>query len=412
MTRRLLGAALGVLLAVAVPVMAAAQLPEALAARVVRLDPAAEKFRELDPGLEGVRLIGVGESVHESEPFAGFRARLLKDLVRRHRVTALVLESGLAEVMEADDYVRGRTATIDFDRALPGGHGSLAEVRRTIEWLREWNHGPGRAHPVGVYGADLPGRAGSLVPALDRLREMIPDDSTTLRLVESIRPIAVQNASGWWKGAADKYAKLTAEQKASLATDVSLLADRVNHLGTGDPERLARARRLVNVIVRSEESLRLGMYALPIPRDQALAENTLWVLGRLRPGERAVYWAHNAHVQKVGVTGPSLPPGVFPASGMRFDVALGSAYFAVGTSYGGPARDDQSSVKPGSVDGALEALGQGSTLLVLRGAPPSAWLSEPRPMRFQAGYLTLPLGAAFDAVFYFERAEAAEKAAK
>ena len=137
--------------------------------RVAPIDASGAAFRKLDQGLAGARLIGVGESVHEAQPFLAFRLQLLQDLVRRHRVTALVLESGLPEAMAADDYVRGRTAKIDWDAALPGGYGRLAEIQRTVEWLREWNLGPGKGRPVGVYGADLPSRSGSIVPALDRL---------------------------------------------------------------------------------------------------------------------------------------------------------------------------------------------------------------------------------------------------
>ena len=78
-----------------------------------------DAFRTLDREIATARLIGVGESVPETEPFLSFRVKLFKELVKRHKVTALVLESGLPEVMAADDYVRGRASTIDFsDRAL------------------------------------------------------------------------------------------------------------------------------------------------------------------------------------------------------------------------------------------------------------------------------------------------------
>lgn len=111
--------------------------------RLVPMDSSEPAFRTLDGAIAGARLIGVGESVHEVQPFLTFRFQLLQDLVRRHRVTALILESGLPEAMTLDDYVRGKTATIDFDAALPGGFGGLSEIRRTMEWLLEWNLRPG-----------------------------------------------------------------------------------------------------------------------------------------------------------------------------------------------------------------------------------------------------------------------------
>lgn len=384
--------------------------------RIVPLDPAGKAFWTLDSMIAEARLIGVGESVHEVQTFLSFRLQLLQDLVRRHRVTALVLESGLPEAMRLDDYVRGRTATVDFDATLPGGFGSLAEIRRTMEWLREWNLGPGRGRPVGVYGADLPGRSGSMVPALDRLQELTAGDPEVKTLIDAVRPLAVRVSGEWWRAAAEKYDALPADAKAALTTGVNRLVERVHRLSKGDADRLEWARRVALVVQQNETTLRLGMFAPTIPRDQAMAENTLWVLGRLAADERAVYWAHNAHVQRAlvqGAQGSRLPPGSFPSAGTRFGAALGKKYLAIATAYGGPSRDNATAAESGSVDAVLEKVAAGSFLLPLRNeAIPSAvasWLSEERPMRFQVGYLRVPLGAAFDAVAYFDRATAAQR---
>src|SRR5688572_17742282 len=382
--------------------------------RVVPIDAEGRGFRALDAALADVRLIGVGESVHDADPFLTFRLQLLQDLVRRHRVTALVLESGLPEAMALDDYVRGRSATVDFNATLPGGFGELDEIRRTMEWLRTWNLGPGRKRPVSVYGADLPASSGSMVPALDRLETFMTGDRVVKGFIDSVRPIAAQISAGWWRGAAQKYEALSADAKATLAQDVSLLVQRVNHLSGIEKNRLEWARRLALLVHENEAMLRLGAFFPTAPRDIALAENTLWVLGRLANGERAVYWAHNAHVQRVPVKGPALPPGRFVASGMRFDVSLGKQYFAIGTTYGGPSVDDQTAAASGSVDATLESIGTGPYLLLLSEArdfpAATAWLAQERAMRFQVGYLTLSMGPAFDAVVYFDRASRAVRA--
>jgi erythromycin esterase len=363
-------------------------------------------FRTLDSGIVRARLIGVGESVHESAPFAEFRRRLLQDLVRRHRVTALVLESGMPEVMAVDDYVLGRKASIDYDAALPG-LGEIDEIRATVEWLREWNRSEGRKRPVRVYGADLSGRSGSMLPALDHLEKLTAGDSATKAIIDRIRPVATQLSSRWFRPAQQKYDALTAETKSALAIDVSLLADRVAHLAGASES----AQRLALLLERNEEGLRLGTYTAIAPRDHALAENTLWIVSRLPAGERAVYWAHNAHVQKALIHGGPLPPGKYLGSGLRFATALGIAYYAIGTAYGGPALDDGSAPSPESVDEALQRVSASSFVLPLtapRTAAADAWLTRERPMRFQTGYLSLPL-AAFDAVVYFDKASRVTK---
>src|SRR5687768_6369636 len=123
--------------------------------RAIPLDSSARAFRVLDSASGDARLIGVGESVHDVQQFMELRLALLQHLVRHGRVTALVLESGLPEAMAVDDWVRGRTDSVDFTTQLgPDYHGSDV-ARRAISWLREWNLGAGKGHPVSVYGADI-----------------------------------------------------------------------------------------------------------------------------------------------------------------------------------------------------------------------------------------------------------------
>ena len=166
------------------------------------------------------------------------------------------------------------------------------------------------------------------------------------------------------------------------------------------------------VVVQQYEAMqRLGGFSPTAPRDQAMADNTMWILQRLAPGERAVYWAHNAHVQRVPVTGPAIPAGRLPSAGTRLGEALGRAYLAIGTAYGGPSRDDASAVVPGSVDAALGQVAAGPFLVSLRARAFNpgvrSWLAEERPQRSQVKQLMVPLGSAFDVIAYFPGATAA-----
>lgn len=355
-----------------------------------------DSVRTLDPMIRDARLIGVGESVHDVHEFFDFRLQLLQDLVRRHRVTALVLESGMPEAMALDDYVRGKTSNVNYDAVLPGGYGSLEDIRRTMEWVRAWNLGEGKRHPVGVYGADFPNRSGSMLPALDKLQELSAGDAEIRASIDAIRPVATQIHAGWWRGASQKYDPLPAETKAALTANVNRLVERVKQDGW--------AKRIARVIQQHELMLRLGAFHPTAPRDEAMAENTLWILARLPKGERAVYWAHNAHVQHAPVKGPPLPAGAWTGAGTHFAKALGKRYVAIGTAYGGAAIDNASEPESGSVDAELAKLAPGPFLLPLRGGTRAAWMNEERMMRFQTGYLIVPLGSAFDAVAYFDRA--------
>lgn len=382
--------------------------------RIVPLDETGAAFRSLDNAFKSTKLIGVGESVHESEPFLSFRVRWLKELIQRHQVTALVYESGLAEAMAADDYVTGRTSAVDWNAALSGGYGHLAGIRAAMEWLREWNLGAGRKRPVHVYGADVPGREASMLPALDRLQELTADQPEVKRLIDAVRPTATLTAAPWFRPAQEKYDALSTEAKTDWTRNVNALVEGIARLKAGDPEHLEWARRVAVTAQQYEAMQRLGAFSDAVPREEAMANNLMWILGRLKSGERAVYWAHNAHVQKVPVSGPALPPGRFASTGSKLKMLLGPKYFAIGLTYGGPSRDGGAAVPEGSLDAALSSLS--TTAFVLRldadsqPASVAAWWSEERPMRFQVKHLLLPVGPAFDALVYFPGARAAARA--
>ena len=366
------------------------------------------------PGLAALvarsRLIGVGESVHDQHEFLVMRFRLLRSLVARHRVTALVMESGLPEAIALDRWVTGQSETVDFDAALKYGFGGHAEVRETMQWLRRWNLGPGKRHPVRVYGVDLPSSAGSIIPALDRLVELAAADAALVTWINTtVRPLAARPSGAFWRPASIKYDSLSQAAKDSLRSVVAELVTKTR--GRSDWES-----RLALVAQQTETMLRFGAYHPINPRDQAMAANTEWVLSHQRPGDRVVLWAHNAHVQRVPIAGPPVPGGgSSPSMGTMLRAKLGAGYVAIGTSYGGPSVDSTAAPVVGSVDELLSRSTKTAPFLVPlqrrpAAGPVRAWLDTKRPMRFQAGHLNLVLDQAFDGVIYFRQVRPADPA--
>jgi erythromycin esterase len=380
--------------------------------RAMPFDSSGRAFRSLD--IAGVRLIGVGESVHDRQQFMEVRFELLKELVQHGRVTALVLESGLPEALAVDDYVRGRSDSVDFASHLGPDYSESEVVRRVMAWLREWNRSTGRAHPVAVYGADISiGDGRSMLPALERLHRVAGDDPRIESVLDSLRPIATRVAAAWWNGAVRNYNALPADVKKQLTELTTQLVAATHAWREGTPDQRAWAERFALIAQQDEVMLREGPFSAESPRDAAMAANTRWILDRLPSDQRALVWAHNAHVQRVPITGGPVPPGAFPSMGYRLGKALGNTYFAIGTAYGGPSADSAGAPRAGSVDATLAEVSSTPFLLSLRGAPQNgaagAWLHAERPMRFQVGHLTLPLGSAFDAIVYVDRVSPAVK---
>jgi erythromycin esterase len=376
-------------------------------ARAVPVAPPARAFRTLDSVARGARLIAVGESVHDVPRFMELRFELLQHLVRDRRVTALVLESGLPEAITVDEYVKGRRDSVDFAAQLgPGYNGPI--VQRAIAWLRAWNLGEGKAHPVSVYGADISiGDGRSMLPAMNRLQGIVGNDAQVTAALDALRPLATRVEGRWWNAALRNYAALGADDKARLTRVTTDLLSAVRAWRAGTAEHRAWAERFALVVQQDEVMLRTGPFSPEAPRDAAMAANTRWIVDRLPSGERAVLWAHNAHVQRVAIKGGPVPPGAFPSMGVRLGKELGDAYFAIGTSYGGPSLDSASAPRAGSVDAALAKISAQPYLLPLRdgstGGALLAWLHADRQMRFQVGHIVLPLADAFDAVVHFDR---------
>jgi len=383
-------------------------------ARAIPIDSSARALRALDSAAAGARVIGVGESVHNMQQFMELRFALLQHLVRHGRVTAVVLESGLPEAIAVDDWVHGRTDSVDFTTRLGPDYNDSEVIRRVMSWLREWNLGAGKAHPVAIYGADMSiGDGRSMLPAMDRLQALAGTDARIATALDSLRPLATRVAASWWNGALRNYAALSADDKGRLTELTTRLVAAARAWRGGDANRRTWAERLALLTQQDEVMLREGPFSPDLPRDAAMAANTRWIVDRLPSGERAMLWAHNAHVQRVPITAPALPRGAFPSVGHRLGEALGAGYFAIGTAYGGPSIDSASAPRAGTVDAALAGIASAPYLLPLRGVPRSgslgAWLYADRPMRFQVGHIVLPLASAFDAIVYFDRIRPAAK---
>jgi erythromycin esterase len=225
--------------------------------------------------------------------------------------------------------------------------------------------------------------------------------------LDSLRPLATRVAGQWWNAAVRNHAALAAADKARLTTLAADLVSAARAWRTGTAEQRAWAERFALIVQQDEVMLRNGPFSSENPRDAAMAANTRWLVDRLPGGERAVLWAHNAHVQRVPIKGGPVPPGEFPSMGQRLGRALGDAYFVIGTTYGGPSLDSATAPRAGSADAALASISSEPYLLPLRDATThgalKSWLHADRPMRFQVGHIVLPLADAFDAVVHFDR---------
>src|SRR5256712_1459590 len=146
--------------------------PAALRAHAIRLagvDPA-RPDDDLAPLLErlaGARVVGLGEATHGDHESFQFRSRLIRALVRRRGLGAVLFEAGPAEMDPFDRYATGAVDALPPGREL--SFWWTEEVRDLLVWLRAWNAEHPEA-PVRVGGTTPLGTRG-LGLALRRLDE-------------------------------------------------------------------------------------------------------------------------------------------------------------------------------------------------------------------------------------------------
>ena len=360
-------------------------------------------------------VLGIGESAHDVHDFLTLRTLITRKLIERGRVSAVAMETSLADATAVDAWVAGRESTPpDLQRALSFGFGQESELEQFFQWLRAYNAAH-RNHQVHFYGADLPADGGgSLQPALTPvwayLRKVDPDYARGA--VAAIDPVAKQlDARGY--EIVGKYGQLSSASRDSLHRSLDALASRFtankhNYIRRSSTGEFAWTQRLVEVARQTEEAVRTGWNDATNPRDRAMAANIEWITSRQYGRGLVVVWAHNLHISRVPIGGPIFaergPP--VKSMGQYLKERYGDRYVAIGTTFrtGGP--DTTSSPDPQSVDAALAALHSPRFGIVIRGAPTrgpvAEWLDSAHPMRGENGYVTVRPRAAFDALMFVD----------
>jgi erythromycin esterase len=225
--------------------------------------------------LAGARLVGLGEATHGDHESFRFRSRLVRILVRRRGLGAVLFEAGPAEMDPFDRYVTGAVA------ALPTGNELhfwwTEELRDLLVWLRTWNAG----HP------EAPVRVGGTTPVSPRGLVL------ALRLLHE----AGIAAPAEWRG--------LAEEGSGRLRDVTWVESALAAWRAAPPPPLDGADpdhcRIALLAGTFPQWLERWSGRVPPPeqvvlQDRCIAENALAQLDRFGPGATAALLAHNLHV--------------------------------------------------------------------------------------------------------------------
>jgi erythromycin esterase len=378
------------------------------------------------------RVVGFGETAHQTHELQLLRLRALRALVKTGQVRVLAMEAGYVETLQLNQWLTGKSQVKpDFDAAFPfNGEGKLPELRAAIEWLHSFNETVPPAERIQFYGLDLPYGGGALRPALDYVWVCLDrvDPELARRSRASMEGALRRLGEGWPNGAKKRFEALDAGDRSALVHGISELeqafdSQRSKYSRDLGLEEFDRFRQAVTV-ARQTLTFMQDPEDGSNPRDQALAANLQWVLEYAARNGKVIIWAHNAHVQKQSIEVVGAPMKPAASMGQILAGRLGDQYLAVGTTVDRLASDAPGSpapAKPASVDNILANLVIGSRKVpcyfvdlrqAARTGPVAGWLNAPHEMRFQEMYLRITPGKAFDALFFVEHASPSKRIAE
>jgi erythromycin esterase len=287
---------------------------------------AALSVTELADLIGDAEVVAIGENNHHIREFGVLRDRLLRHLVAERGFTVLGFEGGFPEGHLVDAWLRGGPGDV-ADIARDGftfGLGDSAEVHAMLTWLR------GRG--VRFAGLDVPGSAGSPVPALRALREhVLAVDPANVCLVDTAMAACEPYASVSSAVAPTRYRAMSPAARDAATAALTVLHGHVTALAPVYGEVAAHhAEGALRVDLYLRELDALTASRAPEPqsssRDTYLAA-TVRLLRRLHPGEKIVLMIHNGHLQRVPFS--PMPGMTAPSAGTHLAAELGDRYFAL-----------------------------------------------------------------------------------
>ncbi|MET8845591.1 erythromycin esterase family protein [Amycolatopsis sp. NPDC004625] len=349
-------------------------------------------------------VVAIGENNHHIREFGVLRDRLLRHLVTECGFTVLGFEGGFPEGHLVDAWLQGGPGEV-ADIARDGftfGLGDSAEVHEMLTWLR------GRG--VRFSGLDVASSAGSPVPSLEAVREVLARvDPANVSLVDTALAACGAYASVSSAAAPDRYRELGVAARDAATVALTVLKGHVESVAPEAAHDAEGALR-VDLYLRELDALMAGQAPEPqsSSRDTYMAA-TVRLLRRRFPGEKIVLMLHNGHLQRVPL---SPVPGMrSPTAGTHLAAELGDRYFALaltavsGTTTG-LASDPAFPLGFRMFEQALDEPAKGSVEAALASRAPCV-VARPEASGIRHAHMAVPVdvASAFDAVVCLEKQE-------
>ncbi|KAI1769130.1 putative erythromycin esterase [Hypoxylon sp. FL1150] len=284
----------------------APSLTEALKSAAQQLPPIeSNEFGKRFDTFGNSRLVLIGDASHGTSEFYRARAAITKRLIEEHGFTHVAIECDWPDARTIDHYVRqhpnkSRSVPIRVFDHFPRWMWRNAEVQEFIDWLRAHNARLPMRQRASFNGLDLYSMGASTRAVIDYLDRVDPSLAKAARKRYGCLEPWLDDPHEYGRAAFLEDSKKC--EPGVIRMLQQLLSKRVELASHPDDEEdgesFADAEMNARV-VRDGERYYRAMYEGDRTswnvRDAHMF-NTLARLLKLRPGSKAVVWAHNSHV--------------------------------------------------------------------------------------------------------------------
>ncbi len=359
-------------------------------------------FADLQPLkkiFKDVRIVGLGEQTHGSREFFQFKHRMVEFLVREMGFRVFAIEASYSACQNINDYITGKTD--DGAKALDSQGfwtWNTEEVRRMIDWMREYNRGVPENKKIKFAGVDIQMNATGETKLLEYLKRVAPGrvaETETLfnANFEESAYAAFEERGDKRKAALAKALEL---KKGYSDLFVFLELNETNLIAKSSRAEFEQMRELARVLAQFTDSYSRSDIGGAIARDFYMADNFRRLVDREPAGTRIIVWQHNGHISADDEN------GIYPHFGWHLRRLYGKDYYALGFSFNQGAFQARGNVPneppdfklrewtvkaapEDSIDWYLAQTGAKSFIVDFRTIRPTTesgeWLNTPRPMR-------------------------------
>ncbi|KAK7746092.1 hypothetical protein SLS62_009552 [Diatrype stigma] len=420
----------------------AQRIPDALKGAVTQLPPIeSSSFGSHFDSYGRSRIVLIGDGSHGTSEFYRARAAITKRLIEKHGFNLVAIEADWPDARNIDHYVRqhprrGRGVPIRVFDHFPRWMWRNTEVQEFVDWLRQHNAMLPPQERTSFNGLDLYSMAASTRAVIEYLEWVDPDLARAAKKRYGCLEPWLDDPQEYGRSAF--YARSAKCESRVVRMLSELLVNRIalaSHPDEDGKEAFVDAEMNARAVRDAERYYRAMFYGDSTSwnlRD----EHMFAVLARLlqlRPGAKAVVWAHNSHVGDARASSMGAPPRRELNLGQlcreRFGGGGEVSLLGCGTHAGTVAAADDwdepmrvmdvRPSRPDSYEAMLHGTGIPSLLLDTRGGGGGLRLKklEPKLQRFigvvyrpetemQSHYMRTTLQEQYDGFVWFDRTSA------